>query len=351
MAATTALSGTKITPTTSRYSLKQIEIFWGLLFILPWLIGLLLFTAGPMLASLYLSFTDYNITNPEGPKWIGGQNYSHILSLEVKTAATADEADKSLSPGYSELLRVGNTVVGATDTFFWKSMKVTLLFALIALPSSMLMALTLAVLGNLKLPFQRIFRTLFYMPSVVPAVATALIFQQILGRDTGWLNKLLEAFHIQGPGWLSEENTVLPALALIGLWGVGNAMVIYLAGLQSVPTELYEAAKVDGANAVRRFRSITIPMITPVILYNLVIGLIGTFQYFTIAFVLTNGNGSPNYSAYFYNMYLYKTAFAFSNMGYASSLAWILMLIVLAITAGVFFTSGKWVFQPNATRS
>jgi multiple sugar transport system permease protein len=143
----------------------------------------------------------------------------------------------------------------------------------------------------------------------------------------------------------------LTGLALIALWSIGNAMVIYLAGLQNVPTELYEAAKVDGANAVRRFVSITIPMITPVILYNLVIGLIGTFQYFTTAFVLTNGNGNPNYSAYFFNMYLYKTAFAFSDMGYASALAWILMLIVLAITAGVFLTSGKWVFQPNATRS
>jgi multiple sugar transport system permease protein len=234
--------------------------------------------------------------------------------------------------------------------FFWKSMKVTLLFAVIALPSSMLMALTLAVIGNLKLPFMRIFRTLFYLPSVVPGVAVALIFQQILGRDNGWLNKLLAVVHIQGPAWLNEEGYVLPALAIIGLWGIGNAMVIYLAGLQSVPTELYEAAKVDGANAVKRFWAITIPMITPVILYNLVIGLIGTFQYFTIAFILTNGNGSPNYSAYFYNMYIYKTAFAFSNMGYASALAWILMLIVLVITAGVFFTSGKWVFQPNAPR-
>jgi multiple sugar transport system permease protein len=351
MTATTAISGAKNIPTSSRYSLKQIEIFWGLLFILPWLIGLLLFTAGPMLASLYLSFTDYNITSPEGPKWIGGQNYAHILNLEIKTAASPDEANKSLSPGYSELIRIGNTVIGATDIFFWKSMKVTLLFAFIALPSSMLVALSLAVIGNLKLPFMRLFRTLFYMPSVVPAVATALIFQQILGRDTGWLNKLLALFRVQGPAWLQEEGFVIPALALIGLWGVGNAMVIYLAGLQSVPTELYEAAKVDGANAVKRFTAITIPMITPVILYNLVIGLIGTFQYFTIAFVLTNGNGNPNYSAYFYNMYLYKTAFAFSNMGYASALAWILLLIVLAITAGVFFTSGKWVFQPNAPRS
>jgi multiple sugar transport system permease protein len=351
MTALASISTDKSRAKAAVYSLKQVEIVWGLLFILPWLIGLVLFTGGPMVASLYLSFTDYNITNPGGPTWIGGQNYSKILGIEIKPAESVDTAATQLSPGYSELGRVGNNVIGVSDTLFWKSMKVTLVFALIALPASMLMALLLAILGNLRLPMIRIYRTLFYMPSVVPAVATALVFQQMLNRDTGWINKALQVFSIQGPAWLQDERYVLPALALIGLWGVGNSMVIYLAGMQGVPTELYEAAKVDGAGVVRRFFSITIPMITPVILYNLITGLIGTFQYFTVAFVLTNGNGNPNYSAYFYNMYLYKTAFAFSDMGYASALAWILMVIVLTITAGVFFSSGKWVFQPGAAKS
>jgi len=214
----------------------------------------------------------------------------------------------------------------------------------------LVMALILALLTNLPLPGVRIFRTIFYLPYVVPAVASGLIFQQILNRDVGWLNVVLSTLGVSKPNWLNDENLVLPALALIGLWGVGNAMLLYLAGLQGVPTELYEASKIDGANGVQRLFSITLPMISPVILYNLVIGLITTFQYFTTAYIIGGTTGNPNYSTLFYNLYLYNQAFVYTDMGYASAMAWVLLLIVIAITALVFATSRNWVFYAGAQR-
>lgn len=294
-----------------RLSLRRLEITWGLLFIAPWIIGFILFTAGPMIASLYLSMTDYSITSGLTPNWVGLDNYRKILT---------------------------------DDPRFWSSMGVTILYAALALPTGTALALGLAILCNQPVPFIRFYRLVFYMPYVVPAVAAALIWQRLLSRDDGWLNAVLRIFGIQGPNWLGEASTAVPALVIIGWWGLGNAMVIYLAGIQGVPTELYEAARVDGAGVIRRFFSITLPMISPVILYNVVIGLITTFQYFTTAYVLTNGLGTPNYATYFYNMYLYDNAFPFGRQGYASALAWILLLVVLAITVGVFVTSGKWVF-------
>jgi multiple sugar transport system permease protein len=351
---TSAIAGSRAQPVPAvrRFSLRRIEVFWGLLFISPWIVGFLVFVAFPMLASLYLSCTDYKI-GVDNTNWIGLQNYSRLLSLEVRQLDRADQpASDVLSRGYQELFRIGQTVVGATDTDFWRSMKVTLLFAVISLPVSQVLALALALLTNMRLPFVKLYRTIFYLPFVVPAIAGAIIFQQVLNRDVGWLNALLKVLGIPGPDWLTDERLVLPALALIGLWGIGNAMIIYLAGLQGVPTELYEAAEVDGANAAGRFFHITLPMITPVILYNLVIGLINTFQYFTVAYALTIGTslGAPNKATYFYNLYLYQATFAYSNVSYGSAMAWILLMIVVAITAIVFVTSGRWVFYAGAVR-
>lgn len=348
MATLSAEGGAALATKPKLRSLRKVEISWGFLFITPWIIGFLLFTIFPMLASLYLSFTNYNITSNKPLDWVGMGNYSKMLSLQVKTLESDTQSSAAvLSPGYSELFRIGKTVIGATDPFFWKSIKVTLFFGIIALPTTLVMALGIAALVNLPIPAVKIYRTLFYLPSVVPAVAGALIMQQMYNRDIGWVNAGLKLVGIEGPNWLGDERFVMPALVLIGLWGIGNAMIIYLAGLQGVPTELYEAAKVDGANAFLRFRRITLPMLSPVILYNLIIGLIGTFQYFTTAYVLTNGRGDPNYGTYFYNLYLFKEAFAFQEMGYASAMAWILLLIVVVITATVFLTSGNWVFYAS----
>jgi multiple sugar transport system permease protein len=347
MASVSAEAAVNVAAVPQKYSLRKVEIAWGTLFITPWIIGFLLFTAFPMIASLYLSFTNYNITSSRTPSWVGMSNYSRMLSLEVKTLDDENQSSAGvLSGGYSEWFRIGKTVIGATDPFFWKSMKVTLFFGFVALPVGLLVALGIAALVNMPIIAVKLFRSIFYLPSVVPAVAGALVMQQMYNRDVGWINSALQVVGIEGPNWLSDERFVMPALVMIGLWGIGNAMIIYLAGLQGVPTELYEAAKVDGANAFLRFYRITLPMITPVILYNLITGLIGTFQYFTTAFVLTGGRGDPNYATYFYNLYLYKVAFVFQDtgMGYASAMAWILLIIVVIITAIVFLTSGKWVF-------
>ncbi len=332
-------------------SLRTIEIRWGYLFILPWIIGFLLFTAGPMLVSLYLSFTDYNITSQQGPAWIGAKNYSDILSIEFKSLNNpTQDAGQVLDRGYSELLRVGNTVVGATDVDFWISLKVTVFFGFMALPIGMFTSLCLALLLNTKVPGVRFFRTLIYSPVMVPVVVTAGLFLQLLGRDQGWLNLALRRIGIVGPDWIHSIQWILPALVVIGLWTAGGSMLIYLAGLQAIPTELYEAANIDGAGGWVRLRRITLPLLTPVLLYDLVLGLIGTFQYFSIAYVLTNGEGTPGKSAFFFNMYLYKQAFAFHEMGYASALAWLLFILVITITLIVFKTSGSWVFYAGGTK-
>jgi multiple sugar transport system permease protein len=342
-----ALSATAV----KQRSLRATEIRWGYLFILPWIIGFILFTAGPMLFSLYLSFTDYSILSNQDPRLVGFKNYADIVGLEIKTLTQPDQkAGDVLDRGYSELFRVGNTLVGASDSDFWISLKVTALFAAISLPLGMVISLCLALLLNTKVPGVRFFRTILYSPVMVPGVATAIIFQQLLGKDQGWVNQALRALGILGPDWLNRSEWVLPGLIVIGLWTAGGSMLIYLAGLQSIPTELYEAARVDGANLWVQFRRVTLPMITPVMLYDLVLGLIGTFQYFLVPYVLTNGLGTPNKSSYFFNMYLFKSAFGFGKMGYASALAWILFAIVVTITIVVFRTSGSWVFYAGGTK-
>lgn len=276
------------------------------LFISPVCFGLLAFTIGPILASLYFSFTEYNIIR--APKWVGLGKFHDLIR----------------------------------DELFWQSLKVTSLYVVMHLPISLVLALGIALLMNQKVRGIVFFRTVYYLPSVVSGVAVALLWMWIFNPEFGILNTLLAMVNIQGPAWLFDEHWSLPAIALMSLWGVGGSMLIYLAGLQGIPSELYEAAEIDGASRWRRFWFITLPLLSTVILFNLVMGLIASFQEFTPAYVMTSGG--PNFSTLFYNYYLYENAFEYLYMGYASAMAWVLLVIVLILTLLVFKSSPMWVF-------
>lgn len=314
-----------------KLTLRQREELAGYAFISPWLIGFLVFTVGPMLASLFYSFTRYNIVDP--PKWVGFANYQRALS------------------GVVPYLRTGDTrMLG--DPLFWKSLQVTVYFALLALPLGLFLGLLLALMLNQRIPGQRIWRTVYFLPSIIAGVAVTLLWVRILNPRMGILNPFLE--NVLGiknpPGWLNDPNWAVPALVIMSLWGIGGTMIIYLAGLQGIPTELYDAAKVDGATTLQRFRHVTLPMMTPVIFFNLVLGMIATFQYFTEVYVATSGTGGPQRSTLFYNLYLYQNAFRYFEMGYASALAWILLLIVLLLTLLIFRSAESWVHYEGQLR-
>ena len=233
----------------------------------------------------------------------------------------------------------------AADPLVRQGLVVTFKFAIIAIPVTMVASLGFALLVNSPRLFGRnIFRTLFYMPIQIPLVASTLVWIGFLNPETGWLNGILGFFGLPGPDWINSETWIYPALALIGLWGIGNFMLINLAGLQSVPTELYEAARIDGAGAWTMFRRITIPLMSPILLYNLVISLITTFQYFTQAYVLTNGRGDPNNATLFINLDLYREAFQYNRMGYGAAIGWLLFVIVLILTLGLFAFARKRVY-------
>jgi multiple sugar transport system permease protein len=287
------------------------EAFWGLIFVGPWVVGFLLFTVGPLIASLVLSLTNFNLVRPDDIQFVGLANYAQL----------------------------------AGDPLVIQGLVVTVKFALIAIPITMAASLGTALLVNSPRLFGRnIFRTLFYMPIQIPLVASTLVWIGFLNTETGWLNKLLAVVGIAGPDWINTATWVYPALTLIGLWGIGNFMLINLAGLQSVPTELYEAARIDGAGPWKIFRRITIPLMSPILLYNLVISLITTFQYFTQAYVMTNGRGDPNNATLFINLDLYREAFVNNHMGYASAIGWLLFAIVLVLTLVLFLFARKRVY-------
>jgi multiple sugar transport system permease protein len=287
------------------------ESLTGLAFVSPFIIGFIVFSAIPMLASLVLSLTDFDPREPDEVRFIGLSNYSQML----------------------------------TDPVLHQALGVTLRFALLVVPLTMAFALGVAMLVNSKLLAGRtVFRTLFYMPMQIPIVASTIVWIGVLHATTGWLNYALEGVGIPGPNWLQSTFWVGPALGLMGLWGIGNMMLIFLAGLQSVPTELYDAAKVDGAGPFASFRHVTLPMISPVLFYNLIIALIAAFQYFTQAFVVSNGRGDPDRATLFFNLDLYREAFGFFHMGYASAMAWLLFVVVLGLTVVLFKTAGSWVF-------
>lgn len=299
-------------PVRTRLSMRTREALTGYALIAPAVLGFSLFTIGPILASLVLSFTNYNILSP--PRWIGLANYRTMVA----------------------------------DPLFWQSLKVTAIAVGVSLPLQLILGVGLALLLNQKIPALAFWRTVYYLPSVVSGVAVAVLWIWILNPQFGIVNLVLRAVGINGPNWLGNPNTALPALIVISLWAVGGNVVIYLAGLQGIPTELYEAAAIDGANAWRKVRHVTLPMLSPVIFFNLVLGLIFQFQWFTEPYVMTSGG--PNNSTLTYMLYLYRNAFIFFKLGYACALAWVLFMVVLALTLIVFRTSQMWVYYAGEKR-
>jgi multiple sugar transport system permease protein len=288
---------------------------WGLLFVSPWIFGFLAFTFFPMAASLIMSFTDYRLNTLDTPvSFVGIRNYANIL----------------------------------TDPLVATSLTATMRFAVLALPLAIVLPVALAALMNSKwLIGKPLFRTLFYMPYMIPVVSAVAIWGGMLNSQSGWINRGLGLIGITGPDWLNDIGWIYPAMNIIGLWGVGNAMLLTLSAMQGVPTELYEAAEVDGAGPWSRFRNITLPMISPVIFYNLVLSVIGLLRYFEIPYILSQGTGRPGGATMFFNIHLYKTAFVFGDMGYGSALAWMLFAIAAVITIVLFATSRSWVYYAS----
>ena len=293
------------------------EALWGFVFVGPWLIGLALFTAGPMIASLAMSLTDFNLLAAEKTRFVGLDNYVQMTR----------------------------------DPLVAISVIATLKFAALTVPLTMIASLAFALLLNSpRLVGKNVLRTLVYMPMMIPLVAATLVWMGFLNPNTGWLNEILGSFGLRGPDWTNSDVWIYPALSIMGLWGIGNFMLINLAGLQGVPSELYEAARMDGAGFWTTLRRITIPLISPILLYNLVICLIGTFQYFTQIYTLSNGNGDPHNATLFINLELFREAFVFSRMGYGSAIAWLLFAIVLLLTLGLFWVARNRIYYAGGER-
>lgn len=292
--------------------LRRKETLLFYLCISPWLLGLFLFTAGPMLASFLLSFTRWDYFTPIN--WIGTRNYERILE----------------------------------DELFWTALRVTFTFAAFYVPLSQVISLGVALLLAQKIRGVSFFRGIFYLPALLSGTAYVVLWVWMFEPDRGLVNNVVSWFGVKGPRWLSEPNTALPALVIMSLWGMGSSLIIYIAGLKNIPSTLYEAAALDGANSIARFFYITLPMLTPTIFFNLVLVLIQTFQSYTTAAVATAGG--PLDSTLFYLVYLYRRAFQNQEAGYASALAWILFLIILAFTLLVVRSSSAWVYYDSERR-
>jgi multiple sugar transport system permease protein len=300
--------------------IERREALWFWFFIAPWAFGFIVFTAGPILASAYLSLTNYS--PGKSPEFVGFQNYVTLYN----------------------------------DRIFWKSLGVTAYYSFLAVPLGIIASLLLAVLLNQKIPFMGVFRTLYYLPSLLAgSVAIVLLFSWLLNPQFGIINFAIRGLvgpqgliplGIVGPRWLQDPNWVIPSYTLLALWGFGGGMLIYLSALQGVPTHLYEAATIDGATRFQQFFKITIPMISPVILFTLITGIIGAMQVFTEAYVLAGGTslGSPAYSSMFYVLYLFVNTFQRYRVGLAAAQAWILFLIILGLTAAMFWASRRFVY-------
>ncbi|MFB5188826.1 carbohydrate ABC transporter permease [Alicyclobacillus fastidiosus] len=277
------------------------------LFLAPWLIGLLGLTIIPMGASLYLSFTNYDMFDPA--KWVGLSNYIQMFH----------------------------------DPSYFSSVKVTLIYVVISVPAQLMIALGVALLLNRGMRGLRIYRAIFYVPSLFGgSVAIALLWQQLFGGD-GVLDQILSYFGIHGINWVDSPSTALYTLIVLALWQFGSPMIIFLAGLKQVPIDLYEAATIDGAGKVKQFFHITFPMLTPIIFFNLVMQIISSFQAFTPAYIVSNGTGGPLNATLFYTLYLYQQGFTDFHMGYASAMAWVLLLAIAVISGMLFLSSKKWV--------
>ncbi|QAY65955.1 carbohydrate ABC transporter permease [Paenibacillus protaetiae] len=283
----------------------------GYIFISPWLIGFILLTLWPIAQSFYLSFTEYSLL--EQPVWTGVSNYTAIFT---------------------------------NDATFTKSLAVTFIFVLFSVPLKLFFSLLVAVALNKNIRGMNLYRTAIYFPSLIGgSIAVAALWRNMFGVD-GYINQVLAWFGIHGIGWISNPHTSLGTLILLNTWQFGSTMVIFLAGLKQIPQELYESASVDGAGKVRKFMNITLPMLSPVMFFNLILGIIGSFQTFTAAFIITKGG--PINSTYVYALFLYEKAFKHYQMGYASALAWVLLVIVGVLTAINFFASRYWVFYESS---
>ncbi len=279
----------------------------GLLFTLPWILGILIFYAYPLLSSIYYSMTSYSVLNPG--KFLGLKNYERLFK----------------------------------DALFWKSIENTLYYAVLSVPVSLFTGIVLALLLNVRTKLTGLYRTIFYIPTLVPVIATATVWKFLLDSQYGLFNQILRLMGLGTVPWLTNENFTKLSLVIISAWSVGQAVIINLAGLQDISPTYYEAAEIDGANTLQRIRHISIPLLTPVIFYNLVMGLITALQGFTLPYALTNGQGNPVNSLLFYVMYLYNNAFGYMKMGYASAMAWILFVIIMTLTMIIFRSSRRWV--------
>src|SRR5688500_12487327 len=277
----------------------------GLFFLSPWMFGYLVFTITPILMTGYFSLSEYSVL--QDPVYVGMQNYRDLM----------------------------------TDKWFGNALINTAQYAAMALPGGMMVSLGLALLLNQPIRGQAVYRTIIFLPSLVPVTASAMIWLWLFNTKLGLINFGLDKIGLPGVGWLTNPNVALPALAFMSLWGVGHTVVIYLAGLQDVPRELYEAAEIDGAGIWGRLLNVTLPTISPVLFFDLIMAIIGTLQVFTIPYIMTQGG--PQRSTYFYTMYLYDNAFNFLRMGYASAMAWIQFMIVLGLTGLAFWTGKRWV--------
>ncbi|HEY9291761.1 MAG TPA: sugar ABC transporter permease [Microlunatus sp.] len=296
-------------PWIPRTAMQKHRFRWGLIFTTPAIIGLIFLTAYPVIASLINSFTSRPLVGNTG-QFVGLDNYRELFA----------------------------------DPRWWQSLGNTIYLTFIGVPLGIVVALVLAILLNMKVRGLTIYRTIFFIPSIVPIVAAATIWLFVLNPQFGILNNLLSAVGISGPGWLEDPNWSKPALLLFGIWGVGNLMIILLAGLQGVPTELQEQAQIDGANWWAQFRNVTVPFISPHLLFALITGLIAGFQYFTQAYVLTGGNGDPAGSTLVSGVYLYAQAFYNYRLGYASAIGWVLFIIIAIISLAAFRTAGRRVY-------
>jgi multiple sugar transport system permease protein len=291
----------------ARLSLQQRETVAFYLCISPWLIGFVLFVLGPMLASFAMSFMRWDLLRD--PRFIGLANYQRLF---------------------------------IEDPLFWQSLRVTIKYTLLYVPTELIGGLLLALLMNQRVRGITVYRTIFYLPSVLAGVAFVVVWMWLLHPEAGLVNAFLRLFGIQGPRWLTDPDTALYALWMMSIWGLGRTAIIYLAGLKDIPHEMYEAAAIDGAGAWKSFINITLPMLTPTIFFNLVLSIIATFQTFTSAFVATNGG--PLDATLFYVLYIYRNAFQLFRMGYAAALAWVLFVIILLLTLLVVRSARRWVY-------
>lgn len=297
---------TQVAATKSGIGLARREhraFYW---FVSPWLVGFIVFGLGPICASAVISFTRWDLGR--APHWIGLSNYRRL----------------------------------AHDSLFWTALKNTVYYGLGSVIFTVVVTFALALLLNQRVPGISVFRAIFYLPAVVSGVATAILWIEFLDPNYGVINSLLSYIGIAGPGWLTSTGWVIPSLILMAVWSGGTSMILYLAGLQGIPRTLYESVSMDGAGPLRKFWHITVPMMSPVILFNAVTGVIASLQAYVLILIMTNGG--PDNASLVYGLYIYRTAFQDFNLGYASALAWILFLLIMLVTGLQFWGARKWVY-------